>query len=144
MKFSPHTPAKINVRDQGFSRNSSEYRLPFCDRNCYPGLPFLLVRFIPQIRRVRLDFPSSNSWRTMPFYSLHPGNAAVKTPRRCEIRWWLSQAQPASLYKKSIMCSEPAAPEMPAPSWCPENQISLTEILRWASKSKSYLEKSES
>jgi hypothetical protein len=40
--------------------------------------------------------------------------------------------------------SEPAAPEMPPPFWCPENQISRTEILRQVSKSKSYLEKSKS
>ena len=43
--------------------------------------------------------------------------------------WWLSQAQPDALYKKSIMCSEPAAPEMPPPFWRLENQISRTEIL---------------
>ena len=34
------------------------------------------------------------------------------------------------LYKKSIMCSEPTAPEMPPPPRCHENQISRTEILR--------------
>jgi hypothetical protein len=59
-------------------------------------------------------------------------------------RWWLSQAQPVSLYKKNIMCSEPAAPEMPSPFWYHENQISRTEILRRASKSTSYHEKSKS
>ena len=38
--------------------------------------------------------------------------------------------QPGSLCKKSIMCSEPAAPEMFPPFWSPENRISRTEILR--------------
>jgi hypothetical protein len=41
--------------------------------------------------------------------------------------------------RKGVMCSEPAALEIPPPFGSPER-----EILRWDSKSKSYLERSKS
>jgi hypothetical protein len=82
--------------------------------------------------------PTPQDFEALPDLSMTTGGTRSENQRR------LSQAQPGSLYKKSIMCSEPAAPGMPPPFWRFENQISRTEILRQASKSKSYLERPES
>ena len=76
-----------------------------------------------KILEKRLYVSSSTPEPTMLYNYLQP-KYIVRTGG------WLSQARPGSLYKRSIMCSEPAAPEMPPPFWCPENQISRTEILR--------------